>query len=252
MARVAVVGVGAIGGIVASLLHTTGKHQLFFCARQNLPDLVVETPTGPIHVDAAVWTSPADAQPVDWVLVATKTYDAAGAAKRLENLCANGAPVAVLQNGVEHRARFAPYVPADKIVPVVVDCPAERKTPTLISQRGPMSLKVHEGSLGSEFVSLFSGSAADAMTVPDWQTVAWRKLCHNAAGALSALTLQPNSVMHDEAIGEVALQIVRECVAVGRAVDAKLDGDVPKAVLAAYRKAAPDGVNSLLADRLAD
>jgi 2-dehydropantoate 2-reductase len=57
--------------------------------------------------------------------------------------------------------------------------------------------------------------------------------------------------MHDEAIGEVALQIVRECVAVGRAVDAKLDGDVPEAVLAAYRKAAPDGVNSLLADRLA-
>ena len=121
MARVAVVGVGAIGGIVASLLHTTGKHQLFLCTRQDLPDLVVETPTGPIHVDAAVWTNPADAQPVDWVLVATKTYDAIGAAKWLENLCTKGAPVAVLQNGVEHRARFAPYVPADRIVPVIVD-----------------------------------------------------------------------------------------------------------------------------------
>jgi 2-dehydropantoate 2-reductase len=251
MARVAVVGVGAIGGIVASLLHLAGRHELFLCTRRPLPELVVETPDRPICVHAEFWSDPAEAQPVDWVLVATKAYDAAGAAKWFEGLCSKGTPVAVLQNGVEHRARFSPWVTADKIVPVVVDCPAERKSPTLIAQRGAMSLKVHEGALGSEFVSLFSGSAADAMTVPDWQTVAWRKLCHNAAGVLSALILQPNRVMHDEVIGEVALQIVRECVAVGRAVDAKLDDDVPEAVLAAYRKGAPDGVNSLLADRLA-
>ncbi|HEY6373992.1 MAG TPA: ketopantoate reductase C-terminal domain-containing protein, partial [Edaphobacter sp.] len=42
-----------------------------------------------------------------------------------------------------------------------------------------------------------------------------------------------------------------ECVAVGRAEGAVLSDAVPDEVLAAYRKAAPDGVNSMLADRLA-
>ena len=251
MARIAVVGVGAIGGVVTSLLHTTGNHELFLCTRRPLTELQVETPNGTIRVDATVWSDPREAQPVDWVMVATKAYDAAGAAKWLERLCVKGAPVAVLQNGVEHRERFAPYVPMDRIVPVIVDCPAERRTPELILQRGPMSLKVPESTLGSEFVALFAGSAADAAAVADWTTIAWRKLCHNAAGALSAIALQPNGLMRDEAMGEAVLQIVGECVAVGRAEGATLADSVPEDVLAAYRRAAPDGVNSLLADRMA-
>lgn len=252
MPRIALVGVGAIGGVVASLLQSTGRHELFLCTRRPLQELVVETPDRPMWIGATVWTTPDEAQqPVDWVMVATKAYDVAGAGKWLERLCAQGAPVAVLQNGVEHRERFAPFVSDEKIVPVIVDCPAERRSPEVIVQRGPMSLKVPEGPLGSELVALFAGSAADAATVPDWQTVAWRKLCHNSAGVLSALLLQPNEVMHGEAIGEVALEIVRECVAVGRAEGAVLSDAVPEEVLAAYRKAAPDGVNSMLADRVA-
>lgn len=226
-------------------------HELVLCARRPLAELVVETPDGAVKIAATVLTSVKDAQPVDWVMVATKAYDVAGAAKWLERLCVKGALVAVLQNGVEHRERFAPYVPAERIVPVVVDCPAERVSPERIVQRGPMSLKVPADVLGAEFVALFAGTAAEAMTVPDWTTVAWRKLCHNAAGAISALTLRPNGVMHDEAIGEVALEIVRECVAVGRAEGAVLGDSVPDDVLAAYRRSAVDGVNSLLADRRA-
>lgn len=251
MARIAIVGVGAIGGVVASLLQSAGRHELVLCVRRPLAELRVESPDGVVKVDAAVLTRPEDARPVDWVMVATKAYDVVGAAKWLERLCVKGAPVAVLQNGVEHRERFAPFVLAEKIVPVVVDCPAERVSQERIVQRGPMSLKVPEGALGAEFVALFAGTAADAMTVPDWMTVAWRKLCHNAAGAISALTLLPNRVMQDEAIGEVALKMVRECVAVGRAEGAVLADSVPEDVLAAYRRSAPDGVNSLLADRRA-
>ncbi len=251
MARIAVVGVGAIGGIVASLLHTAGRHELFLCTRRPLPELVVETPAGAIRVEATIWTNPDEAQPVDWVIVATKAYDAAGTAKWLEKLWERDTPVAVLQNGVEHRERFAQYVSDTKIVPVIVDCPAERRAPELVVQRGPMSLKVPANRLGEEFVALFKGSAADAVAVPDWVTVAWRKLCHNSAGALSALLQKPNEVLHDEAIGESALEIVRECVLAGRAEGADLSDTVPEEVLEAYRKAAPDGVNSMLADRLA-
>ena len=74
-------------------------------------------------------TDPSEAFEADWVIVATKAYDVAGTEKWLERLCCKGAPVAVLQNGVEHRERFAPYVAMEKILPAMVDCPVERQAP---------------------------------------------------------------------------------------------------------------------------
>jgi 2-dehydropantoate 2-reductase len=188
---------------------------------------------------------------VDWVIVSTKAYDVAGAAKWLEHLCANGAPVAVLQNGVEHRERFAPYVQTEKILPVMVDCPVERQAPDTVRQRGVMHLKVSDNTLGRNFVKLFAGTAADATTVPDFLSVIWRKLCFNSAGVLSALVLQPAGVVRGEALGDAALQIIRECAAVARAEGANLEENVADLVLAAQRAASADSVNSMLADRQA-
>lgn len=251
MARIAIIGAGAIGGVIAALLQQAGRHELTLCVRRPLAALTVETPDGPVHVEATIATNPAAVSAVDWVIVATKAYDAAGAAKWFDRLRASGTPVAVLQNGVEHRERFAPYMPVDSILPVVVNCPAERQTPELVRQRGPMHLTAPDNNLGQSFADLFAGTPADVRVVPDFTSVAWRKLCHNAAGVLSALLLQPAVVMRNEAVGETALQIVRECAAVGQAEGAHLDADVAEAVLRAYRAAAPDGVNSLHADHAA-
>jgi 2-dehydropantoate 2-reductase len=251
MARVAIIGVGAIGGVIAALLDRSGRHEVTLCTRRPLTGLSVETPDGPVLVRAANVTNPGDAPTVDWVLVATKAYDVPGAAKWLERLCAHGAPVAVLQNGVEHRERFAPYVPPQSILPVIVDCPVERQAPDRIRQRGTMHLKVAEGKMGQGFVDLFAGTPADAVVVSDFLTVAWKKLCNNSAGVLPALLLQPAGVFRDQAVGETALQIVRECIAIGRAEGARLEDEVAETVLQAYRSAPPDSVNSLHADRLA-
>lgn len=267
MAQIAIVGVGAIGAVVASLLQSAGGHELALCVRRPLKGLVVETPAIGLHsgmseeirpettIDAAIWTQPEEAKPVDWVMVATKAYDVPSAAAWMEWLRREGTPVAVLQNGVEHRERFAPFVAEKTIVPVVVDCPAERRPAKdgidRVAQRGPMSLRVPASGLGQGFVTLFRGTQADAAVAEDWTTVAWKKLCHNAAGVLSALLLQPAGVVRDDDIGELVLDLVRECVAVGRAEGAKLDDDMPEQVLAASRRASVDSINSLLADRMA-
>lgn len=251
MARIAIVGVGAIGGVTAALLQQAGGHELLLCTRRSMSGLSVETPDGLVNVDATFVTDPSETFDVDWVIVATKAYDVAGAAKWLERLCRKGAPVAVLQNGVEHRERFAPYVAIEKILPVMVDCPAERQAPDRIRQRGVMHLKVPDNVLGRDFVGLFAGTKADATVVPDFLSVVWRKLCFNSAGVLSALVLQPAGVVRGEALGEVALQIIRECAAVARAEGAQLEEDVADVVLAAQRAAPADSINSMLADRQA-
>jgi 2-dehydropantoate 2-reductase len=250
MARVAIVGVGAIGGVTAALLQA-GGHELFLCTRRPMSGLSIETPGGLVIINATFANDPSEASDVDWVIVATKAYDVAGAAKWLERLCAKGAPVAVLQNGVEHRERFAPYVPMEKILPVMVDCPAERQALDRVRQRGVMHLKVPDNGLGSSFVKLFAGTNADASVVPDFLSVVWRKLCFNSAGVLSALVMQPAGVVREEAMGETALQIIRECAAVARAEGAHLEENVAELVLAAQRAAPADSINSMLADRKA-
>lgn len=251
MARIAIVGVGAIGGVTAALLQQAGGHQLLLCTRRSMSALAVDTPDGLVNIDATFVTDPSDAFDVDWVIVATKAYDVAGAATWLERLCLNGAPVAVLQNGVEHRERFAPYVAIEKILPVMVDCPAERQAPDRVRQRGLMHLKVPDTAIGRGFVELFAGTATDASVVPDFLSVVWRKLCFNSAGVLPALVLQPAGVVRGEALGEVALQLIRECAAVARAEGAQLEENVADLVLQAQRAAPADSVNSMLADRRA-
>ena len=68
MARIAIVGAGAIGGVVASLLQATGRHELVLCVRRSIRQLIVETSYGEVRIDATVLTQPEEAKPVDWVI----------------------------------------------------------------------------------------------------------------------------------------------------------------------------------------
>ncbi len=251
MARVAIVGVGAIGGALAALLQTAGGHEITLCTRRPIKNLVVHTPERDVHVQGKNATDPAQAEAVEWVVVATKTYDAESAAAWFPALCAKGAQVAVVQNGVEHRERFAPYLSADKLLPVVIDCPVERRTDGSIHVRGEITMKLEDTPMSHEFAALFAGTPAKTMLVENFATAAWWKLCINCVGALNAITLKPAGVLRDEAMGRVAMEMVAECMAVGSAEGAHLGDDLPAQILAMYRAQPADSVNSLLADRIA-
>lgn len=251
MPRIALVGPGAIGSCLAAWLHDTARHSLTLCARRPLQRLEVQTPSKRISFEPHVLTDPAAADPVDWALVTTKAYDSAGAAVWLRRLCATGAPAVVLQNGVEHVERFAPFLPVSQILPAMIDLPAERAANLRVTQRAAGKIVVPDGEPGRGFVRLFEGTPLSVTTTADFKSAIWRKLCLNSAGVISALLLKPNGVFRDEQLGEVARAIVAECVAVGRAEGAVLPDDLPDTVLAVYRAAAADGVNSLHADRAA-
>ena len=251
MAKVAIVGVGAIGGVLAGLLETTQAHQITLCTRRPLAALTVTTSEGPVSVHFHNVTEGTQNQPVDWILCATKTYDAASAAKWFPALTGPETKLAVIQNGVEHRENFAGLFPADRILPVVIDVPAERRSDGDILQRAGALQRVENTALGAEFATLFAGTKAKVELMDDFLTAVWHKLCINSAGVISALTLKPAGIMRDEALGEVAFGIIAECVAVGRAEGANLDDETGTRILAGYRAGSPDSINSLLADRLA-
>ena len=183
MAKVAVVGVGAIGAVLAGQLQAAGKHELVLCTRRPLPSQTVHTPEGDVTVAAENLTDPASAKPVDWVLIATKTYDTDGAKAWLRGLAGPATRIAVIRNGVEHREQFAPDF---QIVPVIIDTPAERDQDGSVLQRAVASLHVEDSDAGQAFAELFHGSPAQVQVTDDFLTAAWRKLCLNSAGVLSA------------------------------------------------------------------
>jgi 2-dehydropantoate 2-reductase len=251
MAAIAIVGPGAVGGVIAGWLTQRGGHDLTLCARRKVGAPTVELLSGPVRLEPDMLTDPAQGRPVDWVFVTTKAYDAAGAAAWFPTLVGPDTVVAILQNGVEHRERFTPYLAAAKILPVMVDIPAERPDPGRIIQRGLGKMVVPAGDAGARFVALFAGTALAVGATADFTSAVWRKLCLNAPGALNALLLKPTGVFRDEAIGRLALAMMREALAVGRAEGAVLEDSLPETLLAAFRSAPPDGINSLHADRAA-
>jgi 2-dehydropantoate 2-reductase len=251
MARIAIVGPGAIGGLMAGWLSVTGKHTLVVCARRSLAELSVETPTRTIVARPCVVTDPNFAPPVDWVLVATKTYDAVACAVWFGGLRTDGATVAILQNGVEHIERFSSYVPEGKLLPVLLYCPAERVSPTIIRQRRAARIEVPETPLGRAFAELFTGTEIVVVPTADFRSALWRKLCVNVVGVINALLLQPAGVLRELRIAELARGLMGECIAVGRAEGALLDDALMGEVLDLYRSTPPDSVNSLHADRAA-
>lgn len=252
--RIAVVGPGAIGGTVAAWLSRSPLvSSVTLCARTPLDRLVVEAPDGRlIEANPRVVTDPAGiTAPVDWVLVATKAYDVAAASTWLAPLVGPETHVAVLQNGVEHVERFVPFIAADRIVPVVVDIPAERGAPGRIQHRRDGTIVVPAGEAGEAFAALFAESVIAASTTDDFTTVAWTKLALNCAGAVNALTGLPGGVVREAGVADLIRAMVRECVLVGRAVGADLGDHIPDWVVERAETSPPDSVNSLLGDRLA-
>lgn len=249
--RVAVIGPGAVGGTVAAWLAQNPALHVEVCARTAFDRLEIETPGGPLVATPRVLTSPDQAAPADWVLITTKTYDAAATGAWLAALVGPDARVAVLQNGVEHVERFSPHVDAARLVPAVVDIPAERTAPGRVRQRRNGTILVPEGPTGQAFVALFAQTPIEVSTTADFTTAARKKLALNCAGAVNALTLKPAGVAAREPIADIMRALVGECVAVGRARGADLPDDLPEAVVAGYRAGPADGINSLHADRAA-
>lgn len=250
MATIIIVGPGAVGGTIAAWLIDAG-HQVALAARTAFNRLRVETGDRTLESSPRIIRDPGKIDDAEWVLVATKAYDIESTAKWLRPVASGEARVAIMQNGIEHLARFSPYFPPERLLPVIVDVPAERDAPGHVRQRGKGYLQVPPGADGQAFVRLFRGTALDVRQVEDFTTALWRKLCINVAGAVSVLADEPAAIAWREPAAGVMRALVSECAAVGRAEGARLDHSVVEAVVDHYRNCPADAVNSIHADHRA-
>jgi len=248
---VAVVGCGSVGGFFAAQAQMAGN-SLSICERVAFDRLVVESKGRTIEVDAPIYTDPGDVTVHDWVLIATKTHHTASAAPWLEALCGPDTVIVVLQNGVEHVKRVAPFAGETEVLPAIVRYGGEAIAPGHIRHYTYGYLFVPDELSGHRLVELFRGSDVEVHPTATFQKEAWAKLVTNvAANSIPALTQQRFPVFRRPEVAELARGLMRECVAVARVEGFDLPDSLPASEV--DRMAGlPDNVGtSMLYDRLA-
>jgi 2-dehydropantoate 2-reductase len=250
---VAVIGLGSIGGVAAGCLAALGRNDLIACVRKPIDKLTLEQPGGAVEVPLRALTDPAQAEPVDWVLLCTKTYQTEAAAPWLARLCTPPTRVAVLQNGIDHVARVAPLANGATVIPVVVYYNGERLAADRVRLRQGASsdFVVANDDNGNAFAQLFADTPLRVQLGDDFITIAWRKLLINAiASPITTLTQQRQAVLRRQDVKELALALLDEAIAVGRAEGATFADDEATRTLTTLFTFAGELGTSMYFDRL--
>ena len=230
----AILGAGAIGGLVGAALASLGEDVTMIVRPERLEEypksLTLERPTGTI-------TAPAKAadtltEPVDVLWIATKTFHLQTA---LEAVKALPGLIVPLLNGVDHievlRERFG----RDRVVPATIAVEAERVAPGSFVQRSPfvrLNLAASgEPRLGG-VVARLGELGFTCQFMHNEQTLMWSKLCFLAPFALvtSASGKNAGEVSADEEWKRKLDSVIAEACAVAKASGAEVDLAKLKAV----------------------
>jgi len=251
---VAIIGLGNIGGVAAGCLRAADRHEIVVCVRQPIQRLYLERPEGDVEVSLRALTEPAEASPVDWVLLCTKAQQTPSAAPWLARLCDSSTRIAVLQNGISHVERVAPLSGGAVVVPTLVYYNGERLGADRVRLRhvSEHALVATDDADGRAFAQLLEGTPLRVLLSRDFSTLAWRKLLINAvANPITALTLQRQAVLRREDIKALCIAILDEAVAVACADGAQLAEDEAPKTLANLLTYPPEAGTSMYFDRLA-
>lgn len=184
--RHAILGAGAIGGLVGTVLGSLGEDITVIVRPERLAGypggLSLERPSGAL-------TSPAKAvarltQPVDVLWIATKTYQLQAALEAVE--AAPGTVVPLL-NGIDHVAVLRSRFGHDHVVPATIAVEAERLAPGRFVQRSPFvrfNLGAGLEPLLGPMVIRLTNLGFTCQLILNEQTLLWSKLCFLAPIAL--------------------------------------------------------------------
>jgi 2-dehydropantoate 2-reductase len=255
--RVAVIGVGAVGGYFAARAAAAGA-EVWLCARRPFDQLRIVS-TGPngddveTEVPADVIIDPSLLPPYgfDWVLLATKAYQIPSVDGWLRATVGPGTNLVVLQNGVRHAERVAAYAHPDQVLPAVVYINAEAEEAGVIRHRAGGVLQVPDGLLAERLAERVL-TAGEVRLTSNFATAAWTKLCVNsAANSLTTLTGRRLEVLRRDDVARLAIEIMSEAAAVAAADGAEVPAGLAEFTVRRLRGQPPGAGTSMLYDRIA-
>ncbi|HYW36964.1 MAG TPA: ketopantoate reductase family protein [Terriglobales bacterium] len=223
----AILGAGAIGGLVGTALASLGEDVTVVIRPEKLAgflgNLLLERPSG--------WlTAPAKAvavltKPVDALWIATKTYQLQTA---LETVQVSPACVVPLLNGVDHIAVLREQFGRERVVPATIAVEAERIAPGRFIQRSPfvrLNLAAKGEPLLGAIIAQLGNLGFTCQFIPNEQTLLWSKVCFLAPLALvtSASGMNVGEILADAAWKQKLSSALAEACAVANASGAEVD-----------------------------
>jgi 2-dehydropantoate 2-reductase len=262
--HVLVHGTGAVGGYFGALL-ARGGHEVTLVARgRNLDALragglrvVLGDASRTLHVDhARAVERPADAGPVDLVLVCVKSYDTRAAVDALRPVVRADAIVLSLQNGIENEAILAEGLGLPPLLVGLTRIGVELTAPATVfySGRGEILFGEPDGAespRARRLADAFAAAGIPHQLRRDVLVTAWEKLAWNAGfNAVTTLTESTvREVVAQPASRDLVVRAMEEVDAVATASGIPVRRRRTQTVLDDSLSGLPDFPTSMLQDR---
>jgi 2-dehydropantoate 2-reductase len=223
----AVLGAGAIGGLVGTAVASLGESVTLLVRSERLPGypatVSVERPSGAITAAAKVAVTLAN--PVDVLWIATKTYQLKMALQAVHSLPRCIVP---LLNGVDHVEVLRAHFGHDRVLPATVAVEAERIAPGRFVQRSPF-VNLNLAASGEQVLGGIVARLRDleftCKFIQNEQTLLWSKLCFLGPFALvtSASGMNKGEIYADAEWKRKLISAIGEACAVAKASRAEVD-----------------------------
>lgn len=185
--RIAVMGVGGVGGYFGARLAQAGAPVTFIARGEHLAamrrkGLRVLSANGDIHIaEARSVSDPREVGGADIVLFAVKMRDTEAAAHSIKPLIDGGASVVTFQNGVESADRLAAILGRENVVPGTALIAAAIEQPGVIKHTGALARLTFGEADGrsrertDRLFALCKGAGIEAILSSDMQREIWNK-----------------------------------------------------------------------------
>lgn len=262
--RIAIVGAGGVGGLLAGLLSRSGNDVALVARGATLAalraeGLAVESPLGSFTARVEAADDPRALRPADAVLVAVKAWQVAEVAPTLAPLLAGGGVAVPLQNGVEAADRLAAALGPERIAGGTIQVLAFIVAPGRIRHLG-FAPRVTLGERGAgarapsprleELAAAIRGAGAEATVTEDVDRAVWEKfLFVEPWSAVASAARAPIGVLRGVAESRLLLRrAMEEVAALARARGVRIAADAVEAALGRIDLVTPDGTVSMQRD----
>jgi 2-dehydropantoate 2-reductase len=225
----AILGAGAIGGLVGTALSSLGEDITMVVRPEKLAsyprNLILERPSGSSSITAPAKAVAELTDPIDVLWVATKTYQLQTA---LESVQAVPGSVVPLLNGVDHIAALRARFGEEHVVPATIAVEAERMAPGRFIQRSPFVRFNLAGSgepMLGPILARLGNLGFTCQFIPNEQTLLWSKLCFLGPFALvtSASGMNVGEIFADATWKQKLTSAIAEACAVANASGAEVE-----------------------------